>query len=302
MYSVAVTDVFQFVLMLFGIVITSFYAFSYAGGMSGMIAAVNKNIGPMGFDVIHAPKYGVVFIVWTTLYYLSGWSSWQPVIQRTLSMESVGSALKLFRITSIFMFFRSSMPILWGIAALAVLGVVGNTQTALPTMLLHVVPSWMIGFIIIGFLAASMSTYSSYLLSFSAILVQDIVSPMMRKEIKDSKRISYTRIGIVVISLFIFFWGVYYNFTDTVFRIIALTGSLSYAGIISGLAGGIYWKKANTYGAYAAFILSALPPIYSIFFTSFNPVHAGLLSFLLAPIGMIIGSLVFSNKQSQMNN
>lgn len=302
MYSVIVTDVFQFVLILIGIVVTSFYAFGNAGGISGMIESVKANIGPMGFDVINAPKYGIVFIIWTTLYYLSGWSSWQPVVQRTLSMESVTSALKLFRITSVFMLFRASMPILWGIAALTILGTVGNTQTALPIMLLNVIPAWMIGFIIIGFLAASMSTYDSYLLSFSAILVQDIVSPLMKKEVKDSKRISYTRIGIIVIGLFIFFWGVYYNFTDTVFRIIALTGSLSYAGIISGLAGGIYWKKANTYGAYAAFILSAIPPIYSIIFPDVNPVNAGLLSFILAPAGMVIGSLLFSEKQLQTNN
>lgn len=302
MYSVIVTDVFQFVFIIIGTVITSFYVFNYSGGISGMIESVNANIGPMGFDVISAPNYGYVFIIWTTLYYLSGWSSWQPVVQRTLSMESVSSAMRLFRITSVFMFFRASLPILWGIAALAILGSVENTQIALPTMLLKVVPSWMIGFIIIGFLAASMSTYDSYLLSFSSILVQDIVSPLMKKKVPDSKRILYTRVGIIVIGLFIFFWGVYYNFTDTVFRIIALTGSLSYAGIISGLAGGIYWKKANKYGAYAAFLLSAIPPIYSIIFPEINPVNAGLFSFILAPIGMVIGSLLFTKRQLQVKN
>ena len=301
MYSVIVTDVFQFVLIIFGLIITSFYAFSNAGGISGMLNSVNMNIGSVGFDVINAPKYGIMFIVWTTLYYLSGWSSWQPVVQRTLSMESVNTALKLFRITSIFMFFRASMPILWGIAALAILGNVENTQTILPVMLLEVIPSWMIGVVIIGFLAASMSTYDSYLLSFSSILVQDIVTPLLQKKINDSRRIFYTRIGIVVLGFFIFFWGVYYSFTDTVFRIIALTGSLSYAGIISGLAGGIYWKGANTNGAYAAFLFSALPPIYSIIVPEVNPVSAGLLSFILAPIGMVLGSLLSKNRTAQQN-
>jgi SSS family solute:Na+ symporter len=124
----------------------------------------------------------------------------------------------------------------------------------------------------------------------------------MKKKVPDSKRILYTRVGIIVIGLFIFFWGVYYNFTDTVFRIIALTGSLSYAGIISGLAGGIYWKKANKYGAYTAFLLSAIPPIYSIIFPEINPVNAGLFSFILAPIGMVIGSLLFTKKQLQVKN
>lgn len=295
MYSVIITDVFQFVIILIGIILTSFYAFNYAGGFSGMVNAVQSNFGSNGFNLIEAPKYGYIFIIWTTLYYLSGWSSWQPVVQRTLSMNSVTSAMKLFRITSIFMFFRAGMPILWGIAALAILGVAQESQTVLPQMLLQILPKWMIGFIIIGFLAASMSTYDSYLLSFSSILVQDIIGPISKKKIDDKKRMFYTKIGILTIALFIYFWGVYYTFTDTVFRIIALTGSLSYAGIISGLTGGIYWKRATTKGAYIAFILSAIPPIYSLLVPETDPMHAGLLSFILAPLGLVIGSLLFPN-------
>lgn len=297
MYSVIVTDIFQFVVMLFGIILTSYYAFSYAGGANGMIEAVKIQFGSAGFNLLETPKYSFIFLIWTSLYYISGWSSWQPVVSRTLSMQNAATAMKLFRITSIFMFFRASMPMLWGIAALAILGIVPNSQTAFPDMLLHVLPQWMIGFIVIGFLAASMSTYDSYLLSFSSILVQDILGPIYKEVLNEKRRIFYTQLGIIVIGIFIFIWGVYYTFTDTVFRIIALTGSLSYAGIISGLAGGIYWKKANTNGAYSAFILSAIPPTYALFAADVDPMNAGLLSFILAPMGMIIGSLVFPKKK-----
>lgn len=296
MYSVIITDVFQFVLIVIGIIVTSIFAFSHAGGATGMIDAVRNQFGSAGFNLSEAPKYGLLFVIWTSLYYLSGWSSWQPVVQRTLSMKSVSSAMKLFRISSVFMFFRACMPMLWGIAALAILGVVEDSQTALPIMLVQVLPAAMIGIIVIGFLAASMSTYDSYLLSFSAILVQDICAPAVKLNMSDDRRMLYTRIGIVVIAVFIYFWGVYYTFTDTVFRIIALTGSLSYAGIISGLVGGMYWKKANTKGAYIAFALSAIPPVYSLFETNVDPVHAGLLSFILAPVGLVIGSLIFSRR------
>lgn len=296
MYSVIFTDVFQFVLILIGIVLTSFFAFNYAGGTTGMIDAVQSHFGSAGFNLAVAPKYGLLFLIWTSLYYLSGWSSWQPVVQRTLSMQSISSAMKLFRISSIFMFFRACMPMLWGIAALAILGSLSDSQTALPEMLVKVLPASLIGIVVIGFLAASMSTYDSYLLSFGTILIQDIWGPIVKKNIKDKNRILYIRIGILTIAIFIFIWGVYYTFTDTVFRIIALTGSLSYAGIICGLAGGMYWKKANTNGAYIAFALSAVPPIYSLFVPDVDPVNAGLLSFVLAPVGLIIGSMIFKER------
>ncbi len=299
MYSVVVTDVFQFVLILTGILFTSWFAFTHAGGAEGMAAAVREQFGSAGFNLWEAPKYGLLFLVWTFLYYLSGWTGWQPVVQRTLSMKDVGTALKLYRISSIFMFFRACMPMLWGIAALSILGVVADSETALPRMLVAVLPAGLIGFIILGFLAASMSTYDSYLLSFSSILVQDIWAPLVKREIGDGERMFHIRAAIVVIAVFIYLFGVYFTFTETVFRLIVLTGSLSYAGILCGLVGGLYWKRATTRGAYLAFAASAIPPVVSLFVPAFDSTQAGLLSFVLAPLALAAGSLLFHNHNRQ---
>ena len=293
MFSVVVTDVFQFVLIMAGIVFTSWFAFTHAGGLEGMTAAVSEQFGPAGFDLRAAPKYGLLFLVWTALYYTSGWTGWQPVVQRTLSMKDVSTALKLYRISSIFMFFRACMPMLWGIAALSILGLIEDSQTALPRMLVTVLPSGLIGFILLGFLAASMSTYDSYLLSFSSIFVQDIWTPLVKRKISDEQRMFYTRMAIVIIAVIIYFFGIYFSFTETVFRLIVLTGSLSYAGILCGLVGGLYWKRANTRGAYCAFAASAVPPIIALFVPAFDTTSAGLMSFALAPLALVIGSLVF---------
>ena len=246
MVSVVLTDVFQFVWIAIGIALTSIFAFRYAGGADGMIAAVREQFGDAGFNLWEAPKYGSAFLIWTALYYTSGWSSWQPVVQRTLSMQDVSTAMRLFRISSIFIFFRACLPMLWGIAALAIVGVVADSQTAFPEMLLLVIPAGLMGFIITGFLAASMSTYDSYLFSFSAILVQDVWAPLLEEADQRAAAMMYTRAAIMILAIFVYAWGVWFTFTDTVFRLIALTGSLSYAGIISGLVGGLYWKGADT--------------------------------------------------------
>lgn len=293
MYSVVITDVFQFIILLAGIVMITYYSLVHAGGIKGMVTTVQVHYSDAGFNLRDAPRYGLLFIFWTALYYTSGWSSWQPVVQRVFSMKDVATAMKLYRISSIFMFFRACLPMLWGIAALAVIGLIPETQTALPQMLIRIIPAGMMGFIMIGFLSASMSTYDSYLLSFSAILTQDIVAPLLKRQIDGKKRMFFIRIGIIVIGFFIYFWGIYYEFTETVFRYIALTGSLAFAGTLTGLVGGIYWKKASTTGAYLAFISSAIPPIVSLFVQEISPTNAGLLSFVLAPISMIIGSLLF---------
>jgi len=293
MHSVVITDVFQFIILLAGIVFITYFSITHAGGLTGMADSVYDHFGNAGFSLQEAPRYGLLFIIWTTLYYTAGWSSWQPVVQRVFSMKDVKISMKLYRISSIFMFFRACLPMLWGIAALAIIGTIPDTQTALPHMLIRIIPVGMIGFIMIGFLSASMSTYDSYLLSFSAILGQDILKPFFKKELDDKKKMLLVRGGIIVIGFFIYFWGIYYEFSETVFRYIALTGSLAFAGTLTGIVGGIYWKKASTTGAYMAFIASAIPPIVSLFVPGLSPTNAGLLSFLLAPVCLVIGSISF---------
>ena len=77
----------------------------------------------------------------------------------------------------------------------------------------------------------------------------------------------------------------------SVFRYLTLTGALSYAATLTVLVGGIYWKRANARGAYWAFLGSAAPPIACLAMPGIDPTHAGLLSFVLAPIGLMAGSL-----------
>ncbi|HLF34373.1 MAG TPA: sodium:solute symporter family protein [Cyclobacteriaceae bacterium] len=297
MYTVVITDIIQFFLIIIGIIIVSYYSISGAGGFSGMIDAVRENYGNAGFDLRYAPHYGLLFLIWTTLYYISGWSSWQPVAQRTLSMKDTRTARTLFRYSSIFMFFRACFPMLWGIAALAIVGTLPQSQSALPSMLVKVIPSGMFGIMIIGFMAASMSTYSSYLLSFSAILVQDVIAPAVPAISSDKRRTFAIRADILLIGLFMYFWGLYYEFSDTVFRYITLTGSLAYAGMLTGLVGGIYWKRASTGGAYMAFIASAIPPLIGLAMPGLSATTAGLLSFILAPVSLVIGSFIFLSEK-----
>lgn len=258
-----------------------------------MIHAVTLNYGSAGFNLWHSPRYGLLFLSWTTLYYLSGWSSWQPVVARVLSMKSIDTALKLFRYSSLFMFLRAAVPMIWGIGALAILGHVQQSSTALPTMLIRILPSGLIGLVTVGFISASMSTYSSYLLAFSSILLQDVVAPRMKRPLSGTERVRLMQAGVLLIGILIYLWGSFYHFPESVFRYITLTGSLSYAAMLTTLAGGIYWKHANVPGAYCAFAGSTIPPIVCLAVPSLHPTYAGLLSFTLAPIGMIAGSLIF---------
>ena len=296
MYSVVLTDVVQFFFILMGVGFTSYFILTAAGGWGNIVNAVAAHRGSAGFNLWDAPRYGLLFLMWTTLYYLSGWSSWQPVVARVLSMKDVDTAQRLYRLSSIFMLFRAGFPMLWGIAALAVIGSVRPSSTALPQMLIRVLPAGMIGLVTVGFLSASMSTYSSYFLAFSSILVQDVVAPRIRRPLGDRERILLTQGGILALGLLTYLWGSFYRFPESVFRYLTLTGSLSYAASLATLVGGIYWSRASVGGAYLAYAGSAIPPIICLARPEISPTYAGLLSFALAPAGLLLGSWAFPRR------
>lgn len=300
MYSVVLTDVVQFIAIVAGVGITTLLIFSNAGGWGGMAEAVDRRYGDAGFYIWKAPRYGPLFLSWTLLYYLSGWSSWQPVVARILSMRDIATALKLYRISSLFMFMRAAFPMVWGIGALAILGRTGESSMALPQMLARIVPAGLIGIVTIGFLSASMSTYSSYFLAFSSILFQDVIGPHTKRLPGGKGRVKAVQAGVLVIGAFIYIWGSFYHFPESVFRYITLSGSLSFAATLTVLIGGIYWKRANVWGAYCAFLGSAIPPITCLAIPSIDPTYAGLLSFTLAPAGLILGSLAFGRTSTRL--
>lgn len=291
MYSVVLTDVVQFIMIVVGVTITTTLIVSTAGGWGRMADAVRVHYGDAGFYPWKAPRYDVLFLSWTALYYLSGWSSWQPAVARVLSMRDIRTALKLYRISAVVMFMRAGFPMIWGIGALAIVGKTGNSSMAMADMLARIVPAGLIGLVTVGFLSASMSTYSSYLLAFSSILAQDVVAPGRKRRMEGRELVRVVQGGVLLIAVFIYLWGAFYHFPESVFRYITVTGSLSFAATLTVLVGGIYWKRASVHGAYYAFAASAIPPLVCLAVPAMNPTYAGLLSFTLAPAGLWLGSL-----------
>ncbi len=295
MYCVVLTDVVQFVLIVLSAGLTTWMVIRATGGWHSMTAAVSANYGRAGFEFWKSSRYGTLFLSWTALYYLSGWSTWQPVVARVLSMKDINNALKLFRVCSLFMLLRGAIPMIWGIGALVILGKTTDSTMSLAHALVKIMPSGIVGLACVGFVSATMSTFSSYLLAFSSILLQDAIGPRLKRQLTTAQRVRGVQCGVVLIGVFIYAWAALYHLPETVFRFITLTGSLSYAATMTVLLGGMYWKRANSNGACWAFAGSAIPPVACLAMPSISPISAGLLSFLLAPIGLIAGSLLSTN-------
>jgi SSS family solute:Na+ symporter len=156
-------------------------------------------------------------------------------------------------------------------------------------MLAGILPSGVLGLVVAGMLAATMSVNSSYLLGWSSIIAQDIVVPLREKELTSRQQLTINRVANVFVSAFVMVWGLWYTLPGPTYFYLNMTASIYLSGTLVAVVAGLFWSRATTLGGYMAMGSGALATIAFFFFKT-PASYAGLGAFLLAAIGMLIGS------------
>jgi solute:Na+ symporter, SSS family len=318
MVSVVITDFVQYVLLSIATIVVSVYAVHHAG-WHNMLDKVSSTMGVAGFNPLRAPKFGVTFLIWQTLLWFSIHTCWQTTAMRVFSTRSAETAKRVMTWTGFIFLGRGMLPMLWGIAALALFGsgalaagipapvVAGRTLTpidAMPAMLGVILGPGIKGLVVAGMLAATMSVNSSYLLGWSAVISQDIILPLRQMRnaapLTSRAQILVNRLANLFVSLFLMFWGLYYTPPGAVYLYLNITGTIFLAGAFACVIGGLYWKRASVTGGYAAMLMGAAGAIIPFFFLHWNENVTGFMAFGLAALGLIIGSLVNGDRRTRV--
>src|SRR5439155_1678001 len=151
MVSVVITDFIQFVALSLGTLLVTVYSI-YSVGWGNMYDAVFKTMGAEGFSPILNPEYGWSYIIFLIVGSLAGDTCWQAVAMRTFSTRDPETSRKVFSWTGFVFLGRGMMPMLWGIAALTMLGSKLNSLEAMPLMLSRILPAGIIGLVVAGML------------------------------------------------------------------------------------------------------------------------------------------------------
>ena len=196
------------------------------------------------------------------------------------------------------------IPCFIGICAVIYLdpGSETDTLTLMPEYLRKILPIGLLGLVTAGMLSAFMSTHDSYLLCWSTIITNDIIDPLVKKKMTSKYKINLSRIIILVLGLYILYWGLFYEGTDSIWDYLGITGAIYFSGAITVLIAGLYWKKASETGAILALIgglsaLLGLEPIRKFFEINLLPEQIGLLSLVITVFMMITGSLFFPDEE-----
>ncbi|HAL57006.1 MAG TPA: hypothetical protein DCP63_11175 [Bacteroidetes bacterium] len=302
MFSVIITDFMQFVVLSFGMLVATMFVLTHVS-LNEMATAVTQQLGRDGVDPTTNPRFGWTFIVWMLIGSIGASALYQPIASKSFASENAEAGRKLFLVAGITLAGRYMIPMFWGIAALAMFGPHVDSTTAMPRLLGAVVPSGFLGLMIAGMLAASMSTYSAYMLAWSSVASRDIIAPLSKRVMSEKRTILMSRIISTAIGIFILVFGLWYELPATAFQYITITGAMYSAGAFGCVAFGLYWRKANLVGAYAALGLGAIAPLAflvlsqlkdslpqgMLFLIDINV--SGFLSFFLAALGMWVGSM-----------
>jgi solute:Na+ symporter, SSS family len=302
MFSIIVTDFMQFVVLSVGMLVATIFILLRMD-VASIGNAVTTTLGAAGVDPIANPRFGWTFVIWIFVNTVAAGTLWQPGTSKALASESPAVAKKIFFWTGMTFAGRAMVPMFWGVAALAYFGPGQDTAAAMPRLLGVLVPSGFLGILVAGMLAASMSTYSAYTLAWSSVLARDVIGCVRKTDLPDRTVIAITRVGAVLVGVFLLVFGLWYKIPDTAFQYLVVTGSMYVSGALACVVGGMYWPKANRVGAYASLALGGIVPGCFLLLESFRNVLppwisfiadvniAGLLSFFLAILGMVGGSL-----------
>jgi SSS family solute:Na+ symporter len=321
MISVLVTDYLQYVIMAISLVFISLLLMGKLG-WSEIVQQVVQIKGEAGFNPFSQEGFGSAYVLWMLFLGLVSCALWQTAVIRASAAENQEAVRRTFTWGAVGFLIRFMIPYFWGICALVYIA--GNpslremflsaqaqtssetTLRAMPVALSSLLPTGVLGILTAGMLAAAMSTYNTYLHSWSMVLTQDVLSPLFGERLSQRGRIVTTQVFMFLVGVFLLVWGLWYPLGEHLWDYMAVTGAIYFTGAFAVLVGGLYWQRASRAGAYGAFLcgflaLAGLSPVQEMLGVKWQSEYVGLASVSLACVVMVVGSLVMPDKRKSLS-
>jgi SSS family solute:Na+ symporter len=330
MVSVVIADYVQFVVLSFGLLLATALAV-YHVGWSHIVDTIQQTMGDKGFDPTAAEgEFGWEYIAWMGFLGLVNCALWPTAVARALAMKSPQDVKRQYTFASISWLIRVLIPCFWGVCAFVLVtqdealrslffpegypppkelpeGVTAMDDLyGMPILLGRLLPVGVIGLVTAGMIAAFMSTHDSYLLCWSSVLTQDVVAPIresMGKPLGSRARIFLTRAFIVVLGVYVVYWGLIYTGDDDIWDYMAVTGAIYFSGAFALLVGGLYFPRASSFGAFLALIagciaLLGLSPVQTLLGVTIPSARVGLVSIAATTAAMFLGSILYPDRKT----
>lgn len=279
--GVVLTDFFQFVLAMIGMVVAAVYIVNLpeVGGLSKMLAHPNV-AGKLNFlpDFSDSKQLIPLFLMPLAVQW---WSVWYPgaepggggyIAQRMLSAKDEKNAVTATLFFNIAHYALRPWPwILIALASLIVFPDIASLQAAFPhidpkvvkndlafSAMLNLLPAGLIGLLIAALLSAFMSTISTHLNWGSSYIVNDFYKRFIRPDAPQNELVNIGRLSTVVLMILAALLALALENALQAFNILLQIGAGT--GLIFILRW--FWWRVNAYSEITAMVVSFILALY----------------------------------------
>ncbi len=293
MWSVAVTDFMQMIILVAGLAILAYFAGDMAGGAGKVIDfATSRDL----FRFWPEPSlHDMLFFFAAAITMMLGSIPQQDVFQRVMSANGIRAATRGPVIGGVCYILFAFVPMFLVASALIIMPeraqalLQDDPQKILPTLVMERMPFVMQVLFFGALLSAIKSTASATLLAPSVTFTENIWR-QFRPGGTDRQNLRTMRITVLVFSLCVLAYAIASRGTS-IYEMVSGAYQVTLVGAFVPLVAGLYWKRATTQGALVSIVLGLLAwgccqatPLGAVV----PPQFAGLLA---AAVGMLAGSL-----------
>lgn len=254
MLADAITDVVQYLIIFFGLLIALPFIINGAGGW----AAISAKLPAAEFNIT---KVGLITIFGLILNYFITFLSGPEMVSRFSSAADEKTAQKASILSACMMAALAFIPTLIGLVALAENPGLndGKGTTALMYATTNYAPGFVTGLVAAAIVAATMSSADSNLLCASTIIIKDLYQKYFNPKIGDKKLIFLTRACNVTICLI--------SIGIALFKVSLVTlnlfaFALRSAGPFAAYALGLTVKRATKNSGIVSIVIGSIAVLY----------------------------------------
>ena len=280
--AVALTDIIQVVLLIFGGLAVSFIALQKIGdGYIGNGLITVFQAVPDKFDMILSednPSYSDLPGVWVLLgglwiAHFAYWGFNQYITQRALGAKSLPEAQKGVMFAAYLKLLMPLVIVLPGICAAVLFPVLEKSDQAYPTMM-TLLPNGLLGLTFAALVAAIVSSLASMTNSISTIFTMDVYRSF-RANSSDATLVSIGRTtSVIALIIAVFAATPLLGSLESAFQYIQNFTGFFTPGILVIFLVALFWRKATTLSVLGAAFTSLLLSIFIFFyFPDFPFIH-----------------------------
>lgn len=297
MWSVALTDVIQFVLMLAGALLVLPLAMYQVGWWPGLESSLPEGALTL---VQQEGTYNWKFILAIFLLGIEWSCVDQGLLQRAFGAENTRSVARGLVMAAII---TTPFALLWnlpGLAARVLYPDLANADMAIPTLIASLVPNIALGLVVVGLLSSQLSTISGNLNGVATIFTSDIYENVINRKASQKEVVRVARIVTFAIGVFMivsaYLVPLMGGAVNAYLTIIAI---MDMPLFIIAVVYGLLWKRANWQGAIGGYLAGSTVGAIGQFYyrLDFN-----VTTFITASVALILTPVISLLTRDEQSN